>query len=237
MLRIKSEFWERKIWLSHFIWPWPQSSEDHCLFLATDETPLLLKEPGGRRMGGATAWGPGGLFLRKNAPNSSKALRSSTRSLILPEWSVFGGGGGWIYSWGGKKQKSWRRSCHLSRELSGGKFSSSLLLFICLFVAAWSVTCCETQLWGDMFKKTKSKVLVDYASEEDDMSWHHHHSYKVKNKSLRSGSRTTRPSNIQRVWTQICVHFGHKNTRFHLNGGDDEQERMSKCQQLCHPVK
>lgn len=31
-----------------------------------------------------------------------------------------------------------------------------------------------------MFKKTKSKVLVDYASEEDDMSWHHHHSYKDK---------------------------------------------------------
>lgn len=22
-------------------------------------------------------------------------------------------------------------------------------------------------------------MLVDYASEEDDMSWHHHHSYKV----------------------------------------------------------
>ncbi|XP_058470386.1 testis development-related protein [Solea solea] len=31
-----------------------------------------------------------------------------------------------------------------------------------------------------MFKKSKSKVLVDYASEEDDMSWHHHHSYKDK---------------------------------------------------------
>ncbi|XP_028295601.1 testis development-related protein [Gouania willdenowi] len=31
-----------------------------------------------------------------------------------------------------------------------------------------------------MFKKTKSKVLVDYASEEDDMSWHFHHSYKGK---------------------------------------------------------
>ncbi|XP_068614655.1 testis development-related protein [Brachionichthys hirsutus] len=31
-----------------------------------------------------------------------------------------------------------------------------------------------------MFKKSKSKVLVDYASEEDDMSWHHHHSYKGK---------------------------------------------------------
>ncbi|RVE55801.1 hypothetical protein OJAV_G00229680 [Oryzias javanicus] len=31
-----------------------------------------------------------------------------------------------------------------------------------------------------MFKKTKSKVLVDYASEEDDMSWHNHHSYKDK---------------------------------------------------------
>ncbi|XP_013867009.1 testis development-related protein [Austrofundulus limnaeus] len=30
-----------------------------------------------------------------------------------------------------------------------------------------------------MFKKTKSKVLVDYASEEDDM-WHYHHSYKEK---------------------------------------------------------
>lgn len=31
-----------------------------------------------------------------------------------------------------------------------------------------------------MFKKNKSKVLVDYASEEDDMSWHYHHSYKDK---------------------------------------------------------
>ncbi|KAJ4928603.1 hypothetical protein JOQ06_004233 [Pogonophryne albipinna] len=31
-----------------------------------------------------------------------------------------------------------------------------------------------------MFKKSKSKVLVDYASEEDDMSWHQHHSYKDK---------------------------------------------------------
>lgn len=32
----------------------------------------------------------------------------------------------------------------------------------------------------NMFKKNKSKVLVDYASEEDDMSWHYHHSYKDK---------------------------------------------------------
>ncbi|XP_056150744.1 testis development-related protein [Lampris incognitus] len=33
-----------------------------------------------------------------------------------------------------------------------------------------------------MFKKSKSKVLVDYASEEDDMppSWHYRHSYKDK---------------------------------------------------------
>ncbi|KAF3702858.1 Testis development-related protein [Channa argus] len=31
-----------------------------------------------------------------------------------------------------------------------------------------------------MFKKSKSKVLVDYASEEEDMSWHYHHSYKDK---------------------------------------------------------
>ncbi|KAM8847372.1 testis development-related protein [Synchiropus picturatus] len=31
-----------------------------------------------------------------------------------------------------------------------------------------------------MFRKSKSKVLVEYASEEDDMSWHHHHSYKDK---------------------------------------------------------
>lgn len=31
---------------------------------------------------------------------------------------------------------------------------------------------------GAMFRKSKSKVLVDYASEEDDMSWHYHHSYK-----------------------------------------------------------
>ncbi|XP_063079536.1 testis development-related protein [Engraulis encrasicolus] len=31
-----------------------------------------------------------------------------------------------------------------------------------------------------MFKKSKSQVLVDYASEEDDMSWHHLHSYKDK---------------------------------------------------------
>lgn len=31
-----------------------------------------------------------------------------------------------------------------------------------------------------MFKKSKSKVLVDSASEEDDVSWHHRHSYKDK---------------------------------------------------------
>ncbi|XP_008311190.1 uncharacterized protein si:ch211-225h24.2 [Cynoglossus semilaevis] len=31
-----------------------------------------------------------------------------------------------------------------------------------------------------MFKKSKSKVLVDYTSEEDDMSWHYHHTYKDK---------------------------------------------------------
>ncbi|KAM6905928.1 uncharacterized protein PEZ65_017255 [Lycodopsis pacificus] len=31
-----------------------------------------------------------------------------------------------------------------------------------------------------MFKKSKSKVLVDYTSEEDDMSWRYHHSYKDK---------------------------------------------------------
>ncbi|KAM4633255.1 testis development-related protein isoform 2-T2 [Polymixia lowei] len=38
-----------------------------------------------------------------------------------------------------------------------------------------------------MFKKSKSKVLVDSASEEDDMSWHYHHSYKeAKVKKIRS---------------------------------------------------
>ncbi|KAJ8410188.1 hypothetical protein AAFF_G00201690 [Aldrovandia affinis] len=31
-----------------------------------------------------------------------------------------------------------------------------------------------------MFKKSKGKVLVEYASEEDDMSWHHQHTYKDK---------------------------------------------------------
>ncbi|XP_061742137.1 testis development-related protein [Nerophis ophidion] len=31
-----------------------------------------------------------------------------------------------------------------------------------------------------MFRRSKSKVLVDSASEEDDMSWHYHHSYKDK---------------------------------------------------------
>ncbi|KAM8832978.1 testis development-related protein isoform 1-T1 [Spinachia spinachia] len=31
-----------------------------------------------------------------------------------------------------------------------------------------------------MFKKSKSKVLVDYASEEEDVSWRYHHSYKGK---------------------------------------------------------
>uniref|UniRef100_A0A3Q2ZB79 Si:ch211-225h24.2 n=1 Tax=Hippocampus comes TaxID=109280 RepID=A0A3Q2ZB79_HIPCM len=29
-----------------------------------------------------------------------------------------------------------------------------------------------------MFRRSKSKVLVDYASEEEDMSWHYRHSYK-----------------------------------------------------------
>ena len=31
-----------------------------------------------------------------------------------------------------------------------------------------------------MFKKSRSKVLVDDASEEDDMSWHYDHCYKVR---------------------------------------------------------
>ncbi|XP_036405973.1 si:ch211-225h24.2 [Megalops cyprinoides] len=31
-----------------------------------------------------------------------------------------------------------------------------------------------------MFKKSKGKVLVEYASEEDDVSWHHQHTYKDK---------------------------------------------------------
>ncbi|XP_077442548.1 uncharacterized protein LOC144064162 [Stigmatopora argus] len=31
-----------------------------------------------------------------------------------------------------------------------------------------------------MFRRSKSKMLVDYASEEDDMSWHFRHSYKDK---------------------------------------------------------
>lgn len=37
-----------------------------------------------------------------------------------------------------------------------------------------------------MFRKSKSKVLVDSASEEDDMSWQHHHSYKVTRRRERS---------------------------------------------------
>lgn len=39
---------------------------------------------------------------------------------------------------------------------------------------------------GAMFRKSKSKVLVDCASEEDDMSWHYHHSYKVKRRMGRN---------------------------------------------------
>nr|XP_057913096.1 testis development-related protein [Doryrhamphus excisus] len=31
-----------------------------------------------------------------------------------------------------------------------------------------------------MFRRSKSQVLVDYAAEEDDMSWHYRHSYKDK---------------------------------------------------------
>lgn len=34
--------------------------------------------------------------------------------------------------------------------------------------------------FGKMFKKSKSKVLVDYVSEEDEISWHHQHTYKVR---------------------------------------------------------
>ncbi|XP_046877437.1 testis development-related protein [Hypomesus transpacificus] len=36
-----------------------------------------------------------------------------------------------------------------------------------------------------MFKKSKSKVLVDSASEEDDVSWHHQHTYKVRSPTGR----------------------------------------------------
>lgn len=38
---------------------------------------------------------------------------------------------------------------------------------------------------GDMFKKTKSKVLVDYASEEDDMSWHYDHKVMTPIKTIQ----------------------------------------------------
>lgn len=57
----------------------------------------------------------------------------------------------------------------------------------------------------DMFRKSKSKVLVDYASEEDDMSWHRHLSYQV-----------TRPTQWQQSGVAALYRFCHACRRFVL---------------------
>ncbi|KAK0147628.1 LINE-1 retrotransposable element ORF2 protein [Merluccius polli] len=47
------------------------------------------------------------------------------------------------------------------------------------------------EVWTEMFRRSRSKVLVDYASEEeDDMSWHYEHCYKHYSTSvgIMSGS-------------------------------------------------
>uniref|UniRef100_A0A1A8F5S4 Chromosome 8 open reading frame 42 n=2 Tax=Nothobranchius korthausae TaxID=1143690 RepID=A0A1A8F5S4_9TELE len=57
-----------------------------------------------------------------------------------------------------------------------------------------------------MFKKTKSKVLVDYASEEDDMSWHYHHSYKDKDmgeeEEEEAGTATSKEAKVKKIMSK-----------------------------------
>ncbi|XP_076128884.1 uncharacterized protein LOC143109968 isoform X1 [Alosa pseudoharengus] len=55
-----------------------------------------------------------------------------------------------------------------------------------------------------MFKKSKSQILVDYASEEDDMAWHHLHSYKDQEDKDQEGveetlSPPTKESKVKKI--------------------------------------
>ncbi|KAJ8274744.1 hypothetical protein COCON_G00093690 [Conger conger] len=52
-----------------------------------------------------------------------------------------------------------------------------------------------------MFKKSRGKVLVEYASEEDDMSWHHRHTYKDKDPDgeEEAGSPASKDGKVKKV--------------------------------------
>lgn len=75
-----------------------------------------------------------------------------------------------------RRWKSYQEKTDKATQDSAGSTSEFLIQ---LFFFSIGPTRSISATSGDMFKKTKSKVLVDYASEEDDMSWHYHHSYKV----------------------------------------------------------
>ena len=103
-----------------------------------------------------------------------------------------------------------RVACELSRKKDGRDGTKTtraklLTFFFCLFFRFLPKYFQKGQRQfdsGDMFKKSKSKVLVDYASEEDDMSWHHHHSYKVKMRQMEKKRR-----HFLLTTTVRCVRF------------------------------
>uniref|UniRef100_A0A3Q3Q640 Uncharacterized protein n=1 Tax=Monopterus albus TaxID=43700 RepID=A0A3Q3Q640_MONAL len=82
-----------------------------------------------------------------------------------------------------------------------------------------------------MFKKSKSKVLVDYASEEDDMSWHYHHSYKeVKVKKIISKKDRREKKMFSSKDDEHFLLTGDKlaDRRPHKKIKDDEKEKEKK---------
>uniref|UniRef100_A0A3B5ABU9 Testis development related protein n=1 Tax=Stegastes partitus TaxID=144197 RepID=A0A3B5ABU9_9TELE len=82
-----------------------------------------------------------------------------------------------------------------------------------------------------MFKKTKSKVLVDYASEEDDMSWHYHHSYKeAKVKKIMSKKERREKKMFSSKDDEHFLLTGVKlaDRRSHKKIKDDEKEKEKK---------
>uniref|UniRef100_A0A3B4UY50 Si:ch211-225h24.2 n=2 Tax=Seriola TaxID=8160 RepID=A0A3B4UY50_SERDU len=84
-----------------------------------------------------------------------------------------------------------------------------------------------------MFKKSKSKVLVDYASEEEDMSetWHYHHSYKeAKVKKIMSKKERREKKMFSSKDDEHFLLTGVKlaDRRSHKKIKDDEKEKEKK---------
>uniref|UniRef100_A0A3Q3G3P9 Si:ch211-225h24.2 n=1 Tax=Labrus bergylta TaxID=56723 RepID=A0A3Q3G3P9_9LABR len=85
-----------------------------------------------------------------------------------------------------------------------------------------------------MFKKSKSKVLVDYASEEDDMSWHYHHSYKeakVKKIMLKKERREKKMFSSKDDEHFLLTGMKLPDRRSHKKMKDDEKEKEKKDKQ------